>query len=152
MSFDLLVVFAYLFVIFFFYVLSVFFFFFNKKPAYEMRISDWISDVCSSDLDDAMAANPDDSADQGASTDTAAAGGQADASGQDTAATAANDEPAATETAPSSPTPAPATTAAAPAKPAIANPEAQPSTPANTPVTSTQRNEERPVGEEGVRS
>src|SRR3546814_10369158 len=32
-------------------VLSVFFFFFFKqKTAYEMRISDWSSDVCSSDL------------------------------------------------------------------------------------------------------
>src|SRR3546814_7040144 len=29
----------------------VFFFFFNQKTAYEMRISDWSSDVCSSDLD-----------------------------------------------------------------------------------------------------
>src|SRR3546814_8270126 len=27
-----------------------FIFFFKQKPAYEMRISDWISDVCSSDL------------------------------------------------------------------------------------------------------
>src|SRR3546814_12084195 len=27
-------------------------FFFKKKTAYEMRISDWSSDVCSSDLDD----------------------------------------------------------------------------------------------------
>src|SRR3546814_15975550 len=27
------------------------FFFFNQKTAYEMRISDWSSDVCSSDLD-----------------------------------------------------------------------------------------------------
>src|SRR3546814_6413655 len=26
------------------------FFFFNQKSAYEMRISDWSSDVCSSDL------------------------------------------------------------------------------------------------------
>src|SRR3546814_5278861 len=26
------------------------FFFFKQKPAYEMRISDWSSDVCSSDL------------------------------------------------------------------------------------------------------
>src|SRR3546814_8835765 len=33
------------------YVLFVFFFFFFKqKTAYEMRISDWSSDVCSSDL------------------------------------------------------------------------------------------------------
>src|SRR3546814_16631260 len=29
-----------------------FFFFFKQKTAYEMRISDWSSDVCSSDLDD----------------------------------------------------------------------------------------------------
>src|SRR3546814_2871305 len=28
-----------------------FFFFFKQKTAYEMRISDWSSDVCSSDLD-----------------------------------------------------------------------------------------------------
>src|SRR3546814_1665691 len=28
----------------------VFFFFFKQKAAYEMRISDWSSDVCSSDL------------------------------------------------------------------------------------------------------
>src|SRR3546814_5592432 len=33
------------------YVYSfVFFFFFKQKTAYEMRISDWSSDVCSSDL------------------------------------------------------------------------------------------------------
>src|SRR3546814_7563198 len=31
---------------------DVFFFFFKQKTAYEMRISDWSSDVCSSDLDD----------------------------------------------------------------------------------------------------
>src|SRR3546814_11800751 len=30
----------------------VFFFFFKQKTAYEMRISDWSSDVCSSDLRD----------------------------------------------------------------------------------------------------
>src|SRR3546814_4523160 len=29
---------------------SVFIFFFKQKTAYEMRISDWSSDVCSSDL------------------------------------------------------------------------------------------------------
>src|SRR3546814_8909197 len=28
-----------------------YFFFFKQKTAYEMRISDWSSDVCSSDLD-----------------------------------------------------------------------------------------------------
>src|SRR3546814_19694795 len=31
-------------------VLSLFVFFFKQKTAYEMRISDWSSDVCSSDL------------------------------------------------------------------------------------------------------
>src|SRR3546814_20541976 len=30
--------------------MAVFFFFFKQKTAYEMRISDWSSDVCSSDL------------------------------------------------------------------------------------------------------
>src|SRR3546814_13637520 len=34
------------------YILSGFFFFFKQKTAYEMRISDWSSDVCSSDLID----------------------------------------------------------------------------------------------------
>src|SRR3546814_9228256 len=32
------------------YCLCYFFFFFKQKTAYEMRISDWSSDVCSSDL------------------------------------------------------------------------------------------------------
>src|SRR3546814_19180068 len=32
---------------------AVFFFFFKQKTAYELRISDWSSDVCSSDLIDA---------------------------------------------------------------------------------------------------
>src|SRR3546814_8132227 len=32
--------------------MSVCFFFFKQKTAYEMRISDWSSDVCSSDLAD----------------------------------------------------------------------------------------------------
>src|SRR3546814_4910525 len=32
-------------------VLLFCFFFFKQKTAYEMRISDWSSDVCSSDLD-----------------------------------------------------------------------------------------------------
>src|SRR3546814_2297402 len=31
-------------------VFLLFFFFFKQKTAYEMRISDWSSDVCSSDL------------------------------------------------------------------------------------------------------
>src|SRR3546814_3720708 len=32
-------------------MLCFFFFFFKQKTAYEMRISDWSSDVCSSDLE-----------------------------------------------------------------------------------------------------
>src|SRR3546814_687075 len=32
-------------------------FFFKQKTAYEMRISDWSSDVCSSDLSDSSVAN-----------------------------------------------------------------------------------------------
>src|SRR3546814_10431094 len=32
------------------YLFRLFFFFFKQKTAYEMRISDWSSDVCSSDL------------------------------------------------------------------------------------------------------
>src|SRR3546814_10884466 len=32
----------------------ILFFFFKQKTAYEMRISDWSSDVCSSDLDGVM--------------------------------------------------------------------------------------------------
>src|SRR3546814_3763506 len=40
------------------YVLSFVVFFFKQKTAYEMRISDWSSDVCSSDL------HPQQSADQ----------------------------------------------------------------------------------------
>src|SRR3546814_1820888 len=31
-------------------LMLIFFFFFKQKTAYEMRISDWSSDVCSSDL------------------------------------------------------------------------------------------------------
>src|SRR3546814_5333904 len=34
------------------YLVSTSFFFFKQKTAYEMRISDWSSDVCSSDLRD----------------------------------------------------------------------------------------------------
>src|SRR3546814_3552342 len=36
---------------------SLFLFFFKQKTAYEMRISDWSSDVCSSDLIPAMIQN-----------------------------------------------------------------------------------------------
>src|SRR3546814_1410722 len=34
--------------------MGFFVFFFKQKTAYEMRISDWISDVCSSDLQPSM--------------------------------------------------------------------------------------------------
>src|SRR3546814_3461655 len=46
-SFSELCLFVSLFSIF---VVCFFFFFFKQKTAYEMRISDWSSDVCSSDL------------------------------------------------------------------------------------------------------
>src|SRR3546814_10663474 len=36
-----------------------YFFFFKQKTAYEMRISDWSSDVCSSDLQVELLAAPD---------------------------------------------------------------------------------------------
>src|SRR3546814_5791170 len=34
------------------FCIFIYFFFFKQKTAYEMRISDWSSDVCSSDLRD----------------------------------------------------------------------------------------------------
>src|SRR3546814_6272897 len=37
-------------VLVYFLIFLVLFFFFKQKTAYEMRISDWSSDVCSSDL------------------------------------------------------------------------------------------------------
>src|SRR3546814_5300601 len=37
-------------VMFLFLIICFLFFFFKQKTAYEMRISDWSSDVCSSDL------------------------------------------------------------------------------------------------------
>src|SRR3546814_1913600 len=40
------------------YIILVFFFFFKQKTAYEMRISDWSSDVCSSDLGDQLTELP----------------------------------------------------------------------------------------------
>src|SRR3546814_9319798 len=44
--FVFFIIFLIFFIVFFYYV----FFFFKQKTAYEMRISDWSSDVCSSDL------------------------------------------------------------------------------------------------------
>src|SRR3546814_2316997 len=40
-----------------FVLICLFLFFFKQKTAYEMRISDWSSDVCSSDLDDSTQDN-----------------------------------------------------------------------------------------------
>src|SRR3546814_6040319 len=40
-------------------MLFLFFFFFKQKTAYEMRISDWSSDVCSSDLLAGLLPRPD---------------------------------------------------------------------------------------------
>src|SRR3546814_17546933 len=40
-------------------IIYVFFFFFKQKTAYEMRISDWSSDVCSSDLQEREQRRPD---------------------------------------------------------------------------------------------
>src|SRR3546814_5885378 len=40
------------------YALVVFLFFFKQKTAYEMRISDWSSDVCSSDLEEYSRSQP----------------------------------------------------------------------------------------------
>src|SRR3546814_2487864 len=40
----------YIYVLCVLFVILLFFFFFKQKTAYEMRISDWSSDVCSSDL------------------------------------------------------------------------------------------------------
>src|SRR3546814_3353623 len=44
--------------ILFVYLFFFFFFFFKQKTAYEMRISDWSSDVCSSDLNGGTGASP----------------------------------------------------------------------------------------------
>src|SRR3546814_1652289 len=43
-----------------FHVCVIVFFFFKQKTAYEMRISDWSSDVCSSDLEAGQHAEADD--------------------------------------------------------------------------------------------
>src|SRR3546814_6844368 len=47
---HLVVFFVLLCSVYVFYSTLIFFFFFKQKTAYEMRISDWSSDVCSSDL------------------------------------------------------------------------------------------------------
>src|SRR3546814_2644567 len=39
---------------YYYWLCDAFVFFFKQKTAYEMRISDWSSDVCSSDLRDAV--------------------------------------------------------------------------------------------------
>src|SRR3546814_7561855 len=60
-------------IIFYLLLLSCFFFFFFKqKTAYEMRISDWSSDVCSSDLADRRLAGADSAIDLAAAEKGAA--------------------------------------------------------------------------------
>src|SRR3546814_7952233 len=49
-QFFLVVLFVHISVYLYFVYLFFWFFFFKQKTAYEMRISDWSSDVCSSDL------------------------------------------------------------------------------------------------------
>src|SRR3546814_17207392 len=51
------------------------FFFFKQKTAYEMRISDWSSDVCSSDLDQQRIEGADQGAGQAGQFREAAVGG-----------------------------------------------------------------------------
>src|SRR3546814_7600507 len=46
----MMLIFSYILMIVFACRFVFFFFFFKQKTAYEMRISDWSSDVCSSDL------------------------------------------------------------------------------------------------------
>src|SRR3546814_5043036 len=41
-----------------FFTASLLFFFFKEKTAYELRISDWSSDVCSSDLAGLVKSDP----------------------------------------------------------------------------------------------
>src|SRR3546814_7095870 len=50
--------FCYLFLYFVFSYCVPMFFFFKQKTAYELRISDWSSDVCSSDLADRPSRSP----------------------------------------------------------------------------------------------
>src|SRR3546814_2868158 len=51
------VLWLFMFFVFFFVFFCFFFFFFKQKTAYEMRISDWSSDVCSSDLPYLLSSN-----------------------------------------------------------------------------------------------
>src|SRR3546814_2272927 len=59
-------------------VILVFFFFFKQKTAYEMRISDWSSDVCSSDLPSLAASRADPAETYSAALDRWLASGAAD--------------------------------------------------------------------------
>src|SRR3546814_1090965 len=68
-----------------------FFFFFKQKTAYEMRISDWSSDVCSSDLGRAVVIAK---ADRGTAHDDLAIGRNADLAAGQWPANAAGTTPA----------------------------------------------------------
>src|SRR3546814_4606489 len=48
---------------------NIYLFFFKQKTAYEMRISDWSSDVCSSDLGNATPQDDTSSGNKGHTTD-----------------------------------------------------------------------------------
>src|SRR3546814_6574459 len=62
---DVVCVHVFVFVCLLLYVVCVLvFFFFKQKTAYEMRISDWSSDVCSSDLPAGLLAHEDIGGDQ----------------------------------------------------------------------------------------
>src|SRR3546814_4537681 len=65
-------------------MLYILFFFFKQKTAYEMRISDWSSDVCSSDLDGVLHRGDEDVTDGG----VAALGAAEDPDAQDLLGTA----------------------------------------------------------------
>src|SRR3546814_3051096 len=82
---------------------SFVFFFFNQKPAYEMRISDWSSDVCSSDRSRPVAADPQ------AGTASTAQSPPLDPAIASAAATSRLIANTTTAAAPSAPPPAPAT-------------------------------------------
>src|SRR3546814_165416 len=72
-----------------FHLACCFFFFFKQKTAYEMRISDWSSDVCSSDLTAAAAIEP--AFPEPPPTPAPVSAATPEASGNDAAAEAAND-------------------------------------------------------------
>src|SRR3546814_13940642 len=99
----------------------MFFFFFKQKTAYEMRISDWSSDVCSSDLFEAV--------DEGTIAQILVAEGTDNVKVGTVIAVIAGEDEDASE-AKAAPAPAPAAAAPAPTpQPARAEPVEAPSSP-----------------------